>query len=73
MEQAGEQVDRAIGERVHALRAAAKMTLEGLAERSGVSRAMLSRIERGESSADRWQVEQRIAHAENQLAVAGRS
>lgn len=50
MEQAGEQVDRAIGERVHALRAAAKMTLEGLAERSGVSRAMLSRIERGESS-----------------------
>ncbi len=50
MEQTGEQVDRAIGERVHALRGAAKMTLEGLAERSGVSRAMLSRIERGESS-----------------------
>ncbi|MEJ0011626.1 MAG: XRE family transcriptional regulator [Bauldia sp.] len=50
MEQTGEQVDRAIGERVHALRATSKMTLEGLAERSGVSRAMLSRIERGESS-----------------------
>jgi F-type H+-transporting ATPase subunit epsilon len=32
----------------------------------------LDAIERGESSADRWQVEQRIKHAENQLAVAGR-
>jgi transcriptional regulator with XRE-family HTH domain len=50
MDQTGEQVDRAIGERVHALRTGAKMTLEDLAERSGVSRAMLSRIERGESS-----------------------
>jgi hypothetical protein len=26
----------------------------------------------GESEADRWQLEQRIRHAENQLAVAGR-
>jgi F-type H+-transporting ATPase subunit epsilon len=33
----------------------------------------LDAIERGESTADRWQVEQRIRHAENQLAVAGRS
>jgi F-type H+-transporting ATPase subunit epsilon len=32
----------------------------------------LERIERGESDADRWQLEQRIKHAENQLAVAGR-
>ena len=32
----------------------------------------LDAIERGESAADRWQVEQRIRHAENQLAVAGR-
>jgi F-type H+-transporting ATPase subunit epsilon len=32
----------------------------------------LERVERGESSADRWQLEQRIKHAENQLAVAGR-
>ena len=29
-------------------------------------------LERGESNADRWQLEQRIKHAENQLAVAGR-
>jgi F0F1-type ATP synthase epsilon subunit len=36
------------------------------------ARAELEAIERGESTADRWQVEQRIRHAENQLAVAGR-
>ncbi len=35
------------------------------------ARAELERIERGESEADRWQAEQRIRHAENQLAVAG--
>jgi F-type H+-transporting ATPase subunit epsilon len=29
----------------------------------------LERIERGESDADRWQVEQRVAHAQNQLDV----
>lgn len=34
------------------------------------ARAELERIERGESDADRWQVEQRIRHAENQLEVA---
>jgi F-type H+-transporting ATPase subunit epsilon len=32
----------------------------------------LAAIEAGESTVDRWQVEQRIRHAENQLAVAGR-
>ena len=36
------------------------------------ARAELERIDRGESDADRWQVEQRIRHAENQLGVAGR-
>ena len=36
------------------------------------ARAELDRVERGESAADRWQLEQRIAHAENQLSVAGR-
>ena len=34
--------------------------------------AELEAIDRGESSTDRWQVEQRIRHAENQLNVAGR-
>jgi len=33
----------------------------------------LERIERGESEADRWQVEQRIRHAENQLTTVGTS
>jgi F-type H+-transporting ATPase subunit epsilon len=33
----------------------------------------LDRVERGESNADRWQLEQRIKHAENQLTVSGRS
>jgi len=32
----------------------------------------LARVERGESNADRWQLEQRIRHAENQLTVSGR-
>ena len=36
------------------------------------ARAELERVERGESSADRWQLEQRIRHAENQLGVLGR-
>jgi F-type H+-transporting ATPase subunit epsilon len=37
------------------------------------AKAELERVERGESSVDRWQLEQRIAHAENQLTVSGRS
>jgi F-type H+-transporting ATPase subunit epsilon len=32
----------------------------------------LERVERGESAADRWQLEQRIIHARNQLDVVGR-
>ncbi|HEX6699093.1 MAG TPA: ATP synthase F1 subunit epsilon [Gaiellaceae bacterium] len=36
------------------------------------ARAELEKVERGESEADRWQLEQRIRHAENQIAVAGR-
>jgi F-type H+-transporting ATPase subunit epsilon len=35
------------------------------------ARAELERIERGESEADRWQIEQRIRHAENQLTTVG--
>jgi F-type H+-transporting ATPase subunit epsilon len=34
--------------------------------------AELEAIERDESAADRWQVEQRIRHAQNQLTVVGR-
>jgi F-type H+-transporting ATPase subunit epsilon len=36
------------------------------------AQAELERVERGESEADRWQLEQRIKHAENQLSVSGR-
>ena len=35
------------------------------------ARAELERVERGESDADRWQLEQRIKAAENQLTAAG--
>jgi F-type H+-transporting ATPase subunit epsilon len=38
-------------------------------EQLETARADLEKLERGESSADRWQLEQRIKHAENQLAV----
>jgi F-type H+-transporting ATPase subunit epsilon len=37
------------------------------------AKAELEKVEAGESQADRWQLEQRIIHAENQLAVSGRS
>jgi len=41
-------------------------------EQLEAAQAELEAIERGDSTADRWQVEQRLRHAENQLAVAGR-
>jgi F-type H+-transporting ATPase subunit epsilon len=36
------------------------------------AQAELAAIDSGEVAGDRWQVEQRIKHAENQLVVAGR-
>jgi F-type H+-transporting ATPase subunit epsilon len=41
-------------------------------EQLEAAQAELERVDRGESTADRWQLEQRIIHAENQLTVAGR-
>src|SRR5919205_3720596 len=41
-------------------------------EQLETAQAELERIDRGESDADRWQIEQRIKHAENQLSVGGR-
>ena len=41
-------------------------------EQLETAQAELEKVERGESDADRWQLEQRIRHAENQLTVAGR-
>ena len=37
------------------------------------ARAELEKVLAGESSADRWQLEQRIKHAEHQLRVSGHS
>ena len=37
------------------------------------AQAELEKVEQGESDADRWQLEQRIAHAENMLRVSGHS
>jgi F-type H+-transporting ATPase subunit epsilon len=42
-------------------------------EQLEAAKAELERVESGESQADRWQLEQRIRHAENQLAVSGRT
>lgn len=50
MESLDQTIDHELGNRIKALRTKAGLTLDQLAERSGVSRAMLSRVERGESS-----------------------
>jgi F-type H+-transporting ATPase subunit epsilon len=42
-------------------------------EQLEAARGELERVEQGESDADRWQLEQRIRHAENQLAVSGKT
>lgn len=44
------RAELALGTRVRQLRKAAKLTLDGLADRSGVSRAMLSKVERDEKN-----------------------
>ncbi len=51
---------------------AAKIDHVRAQEQLEAAQVELEAIERGESTVDRWQVEQRIRHAENQLAVAGR-
>ena len=42
-------------------------------EQLEAAKAELERVDAGESNADRWQLEQRIKHAENQLTVSGRT
>lgn len=46
-----DDINRRIAHRVAALRADAGLSLDGLARRSGVSRSMISLVERGETSA----------------------
>jgi F-type H+-transporting ATPase subunit epsilon len=42
-------------------------------EQLETAQAELAKVDAGESTADRWQLEQRILHAENQLSVSGRT
>ena len=42
-------------------------------EQLEAAQAELAKVEAGDSTADRWQLEQRIRHAENQLSVSGRT
>ncbi|MCC7345992.1 MAG: helix-turn-helix transcriptional regulator, partial [Variibacter sp.] len=50
MEDSSSSADTRLATRLRGLRAAQALTLDALAERSGVSRSMISLIERGESS-----------------------
>lgn len=50
MENAASDLKRRIAERVRELRAAQGLSLDAIASKSGVSRSMISLIERGESS-----------------------
>jgi transcriptional regulator with XRE-family HTH domain len=50
MQDTASDVNRRIGDRVRELRAARALSLDALAGRSGVSRSMISLVERGESS-----------------------
>ncbi|MGE0718412.1 MAG: helix-turn-helix domain-containing protein [Alphaproteobacteria bacterium] len=50
MDAAPDAIEARLAARLRALRADRGLTLEGLAERSGVSRSMISLVERGESS-----------------------
>nr|MBA3383886.1 ATP synthase F1 subunit epsilon [Actinomycetota bacterium] len=63
------QLDRAIAIVDHAVKASEidREAAEGMLEEAN---AELERIESGESSADRWVIEQRIIHAQTQLEVA---
>jgi F-type H+-transporting ATPase subunit epsilon len=53
--------------------AASEIDLERARRQLEDAQAELAKIEAGESTADRWQLEQRIRHAENQLNVSGAS
>jgi F-type H+-transporting ATPase subunit epsilon len=64
-------IDRAIALVDHAVEASQIDDARARAQLEA-AQAELEAIERGESAGDRWQIEQRIKHAENQLAVAGR-
>ena len=63
------QLDRAIAIVDHAVKAS-EIDRESAERMLDEAKAELERIESGESSADRWVIEQRIIHAQTQLEVA---
>ena len=63
------ELDRAIA-LVDDAMPAKEIDAERAREQLEAAQAELERVDRGESHADRWQLEQRIRHAENQLQVA---
>ena len=52
---------------------ASEIDVERARQQLADAKAELEKIEAGDSTADRWQLEQRIRHAENQLNVTGAS
>jgi F-type H+-transporting ATPase subunit epsilon len=65
------QRDRAIALVDDAVRAE-DIDVEQARREADDARALLERAEAGEEGVDRWQAEQRLRHAENKIAVAGR-
>jgi F-type H+-transporting ATPase subunit epsilon len=63
--------DRAIA-LVDDARQARDIDVEAARRQLDEAQAELDRVERGESGADRWVLEQRVRHAENLIEVAGR-
>jgi F-type H+-transporting ATPase subunit epsilon len=62
--------DRAIALVDHAV-AAGEIDNDRAQQQLEEAQAELAKLEAGDSTADRWQLEQRIRHAENQLRVSG--
>lgn len=65
------QQDRAIVLVDQAVRAE-EIDVEQARQEAEEAQALLARSQAGEIEIDRWQVEQRLRHAENKIAVAGR-
>ncbi|HEY7002651.1 MAG TPA: ATP synthase F1 subunit epsilon [Gaiellaceae bacterium] len=65
------QQDRAIALVDDAVRAE-EIDVEEARREAEEARGALERAEAGDEEADRWQLEQRLRHAENKIAVAGR-
>ena len=65
------QQDRALVLVDDAVRAE-EIDLEEARRQAEDARALLERADAGEEGIDRWQAEQRLRHAENKIAVAGR-